>query len=279
MSAYTLSDLFNVGIDILRTEVSDKTKKIIAYIGSYQTKETSDDGVEWWQHVGFASRPPKASSDKDVAQAVVIRRGHADVAIASQDLRGLTLYGNLADGETCIYAPGADGNAQARVLLKADGSINLFTKEGNDSGGGGMGIFVNADGSISIASSKGNAVLLGSDGSVKVFNGSGGIQVKADGHVKIASGSKVEVSGASITMGGPSALPVAIGPNVVTALTGLQNQITAVAAALVSCMSIAGVVGAAHASAAAAATSAVGSGAAAVSAAAALIPSKRTSSD
>lgn len=279
MAAPSIKDIFHIGIDILRTSLSDKTKKIIAQIGSVEEDDVYDDAVEWWQHVGFVSRPPKAIDEKNTPQAIIIRRGSSDVAIASQDLRGLDLYGNLAEGETCIYAPGPDGSAQARILLKADGSINLFTKGDNESGGKGMGVFINPDGSISIAGTEGNAVLLGSDGSLKMFNGSGGIQIKDDGHIKLASGSKVEISGASVTMGGPAALPVAIGPNVVAALTALQVEIAAVAAALVACMNIPGPILPPHGAAAAAATSAVAAGAAALSAASALIPAKRTSAD
>lgn len=279
MPAPSLSEAIQVGVQILKTIVSTKTKKILAQTGSVVGEgQTEADNVEWWQHVGFASRPSEPEAGKEAAQAVVIRRGNFDAAIASQDLRGLSIYGNLAPGETCMYASGPDGTAQARLLLKKDGSINLFTKEGNETGGAGMGIFINPDGSVSIASHNGAAILLGDDGSVKVFNESGGIQIKADGHVKIASGSKVEISGGSITMGGPAALPLAVGPQVVAALTALQIEIAAIAATLVAVSNIPPLLPA-HASAAAAATAAVGVGAAAIAAAAPLIPTKRCSGD
>src|SRR5262249_7730877 len=119
-------------------------------------------------------------------------------------------------------------------------------------------------------------------------------QVTADGSIKLASGAKVEISGASITMGGPTALPLASGPNVVTAIGALQAQIVqlqvalvAIAGALVACMNIAGpIIPATHGAAAAAATAAtvvsagaVVSGATAVGAASAIIPTKRVSGD
>ena len=280
MAAEDPQDMFEVGIDILNTEVSEASKKILVQTGSNSGEGgRGGDNVEWWQHVGFASRPSNPEAGKESAKAVVLRQGGQDVAFASHDFRGLSLYGNLGPGETCLYAAGADGESQARVLLKSDGSINIFTKSGNESGGSGMGIFVNADGSISIAGSEGNAVLLGSDGSVKVFNGSGGIQVKEDGHIKLASSSKVEISGASITLGGAAALPVAIGPNVVTAITALQTQIAAVAGALVACMNIPGPILPPHGAAAAAATTAVGIGTAIVASSSALIPALRTAAD
>lgn len=279
MAAPTLNDVFHFA-HVLKTTVSSATKKILAQTGSVVGQgQTDGDNVEWVQHVGFASLPPNPVAGKETAQAFVVRAGGIDTAIASQDLRGLALYGNLKPGETCIYACGADGNAQARILLKADGSINFFTKKGNTSSGSGMGVFINSDGSVSITGTEGNAVLLGSDGSVKVFNASGGFQIKQNGDVKIASSGKVEISGASITLGGTAALPLAIAPQVVTAISALQTQVTAVANALVAVAGIAGPVGGAHATAAAAATAAVASGASAVSTASSAIPTKRVSAD
>lgn len=283
-----------VGVDVLTTTINAKTKKILAQLGDVVNESTDTDNAEWWQHVGFASRPSKPDKGKKAAQAAILKEGDHDIAFASQDLRGLELYGALNHGETCLYAPGTDGNSQARVILKTDGSVNLLTKSGNTSGGSGMGVFVNTDGSITVASSNGSAVLIEKDGAIKMFNASGGVQIKADGSIKVASGSKVEVSGASITLGGAAALPVAIGPNVVTAITALQLQITAlqvesaaIAAALVACMNIAGaIVPAVHGAAAAAATAAVAvaaailtTGTASAAAASAIVPALRTACD
>jgi hypothetical protein len=287
-------DIFQIGAHILKTSVSDKTKQVLAQIGDVNGEGQVDaEGAVWMQHIGFCSRPADPEKGKEAAQAFLVRGNGRDVVIASQDPRFLDIYGNLAPGETCVFATGPDGAAQGRILIKADGSINLFTKSGNAAGGSGMGIFVNADGSISIASHNGAAILVGTDGSLKLFNGSGGVQVLADGHIKLASGSKVEISGSSITMGGPSALPVAIGPHTATCIAGLQTQITAlqveiaaVAAALVACMNIPGPILPPHGTAAAAATTAVGvaagilvTSAVAVGTSSALVPALRTSAD
>lgn len=294
MADDTNAGLFEIGAAILATTVSEKKKQVTAQTGSNVGDGfTESDNVEWWQHVGFCSRPANPEKGKTAAQAFVVRGGGHDCAIASQDARGQELYGNLQPGETAMYAAGPDGTAQARILLKKDGSINIFTKKGNESSGAGMGLFVNADGSISIASHNGAALLIGTDGSIKLFNASGGVQVASDGSIKIASGAKVEMSGGSITMGGPTALPVAIGPNVVTAVAALQTQITAlqvecaaIAGALVACMNIPGPILPPHGTAAAAATAAVAvaagvlvGGTAAVATASPLIPAKRTSAD
>ena len=275
---------FQFGVDIMNTSVSVKTKKILAKTGSNIGEGQSDsDNVEWWQHVGFASRPANPVKGKQAAQAITIRSGTIDCAIASQDLRGLDLYGQLSPGETCLYATGPDGSSQGRILIKGDGSVNIFTRKDNSSGGAGMGVFVNADGSVSIASHNGAAILVGNDGSIKMFNGSGGVQVLPDGHIKLASGSNIDISGASVSLGGPSALPIAIGPATVASIAGLQSQITAIAAGLAALITatnavpvVTGVhVNTAFGPVASALTPLIASTAAASSA----VPSKRTLSD
>jgi hypothetical protein len=114
--------------------------------------------VSWWQHVGFASRPPKPVAGKQAAQAVVIKRGDRDIAIASQDLRGLETYGNLAEGETCVYAPGADGNSQGRVIIKDDGSVTLYTTDSNTRDGNTVAFRISPTGGLEFTSQWGSMV-------------------------------------------------------------------------------------------------------------------------
>ncbi len=135
MSAPDLKGMIQVGYDVLTTTINEKTKKILAQIGSVLAETTDADNAEWWQHIGFASRPSKPEAKKKAAQAVVLRAGDHDVIVASQDLRGLELYGNLKAGETCAYAAGEDGLGQARTLWRNDGAITHFTTEGNVAGG------------------------------------------------------------------------------------------------------------------------------------------------
>lgn len=294
MASSDNSGLFDIGVDILNSSVSAKTNKILLQTGDNNGDgQTDSDNVALWQHVGFASRPANPEKGKASSQAFIVRQGGVDACIATQDVRACPIYGALKPGETCLYSMGPDGTAQARILLKADGSINLFTKEGNVAGGAGMGLFVNADGSISMTSSTGAALLVGTDGSIKLFNASGGIQVLENGDIKVGSSGKVVISGGSVTMGGPAALPIATGPATATCIAALQAQIVAlqvecaaIAGALAACMNIPGPILPPHGTAALAATAAVGvaagvlTGAAAtVATNAALVPSKRTSSD
>jgi len=135
MGAPDLKSLIHVGFDVLTTIVNEKTRRVLAQIGSVVAETTDSDNAEWWQHVGFASRPSKPEAKTKAAQAVVVRAGDHDIITNSQDLRGLELYGNLKAGETCVYAAGEEGTGQARTLWRDDGAITHFTTEGNVAGG------------------------------------------------------------------------------------------------------------------------------------------------
>lgn len=127
----SLSGLVHIGLDILTTSVSDATNRILLQTGDVVRNATDSEQVEHWQHIGFVSRASKPEAGKKAAQAIVLKTSGRDAAIASVDQRGLALYGNLGHGETGLYAAGEDGNAQARVILKGDGSVNLYTTDTN----------------------------------------------------------------------------------------------------------------------------------------------------
>lgn len=230
MAAPTLGDVFRF-VDVLRTTVTATSKKIVAQIGSIGSESggepapndsgdgevtavTDNDDVEWWQHVGFASRPPKADPGNAAAQAFLIRQGGIDAAIASQDLRGLAIYGNLADGETCVYAGGADGKAQARVLLKADGSATLYTKKGNTDGGAGMMIQLDAaNGAIRLVNDQGYGIIIDSSG-VTLTAKNAGLTLGSDGNIKLIGTKQTQIDGAGVCLGS------VVVPGVNSAITG-----------------------------------------------------------
>ncbi len=276
----TISGLVHIGLDVLSTAVNKVTKKILAQTGDAVNQDTDANAVEWWQHVGFASRPAKPVPGKTAAQCVVLKTSDRDAAIASQDLRGLELYGNLDHGEFCVYAAGEDGNAQGRVLGKKDGSISIYTTLGNTKGGTGMGIFVNPDGSITAVSPTGASVQLDADGGARMFNASGAVQVKADGTVKISSTAKVNISAPTVTIGGPTALPVALAPSVLASLTALQTEVAVQAAAWAALAAIPGAVtGTLVQPIAAPVTASTAVATAALAAAAVTLPSFRVAAD
>jgi hypothetical protein len=227
VSAKGMKSLFFVGQDILYSEASvDKKNTILVQTGNATVDEANSTGgspAEWWQHVGFASRPsPVSSSGKnaDAAQGIVINRSDFDIVVASRDTRYQSIYGSLKPGETCLYSTGSEGKSQARILLKDNGSINLFTSAGNATGGAGMGIFVDPAGSITMATPSKCALMLSDDGA-KLFSPKGAVQI-TDASTKISSTGKVLISAPAIVLGGPAAMPVAT----LTDITALATAIT-----------------------------------------------------
>jgi len=202
-------------MDILSTVRDTVTKTILANLGDIATEQSESDEAEWWQHVGLASRPSKANKIGHVAaQCVTLRTGGRDAVIASRDLRGQALAGNLQPGETCIYASGETGTAQARILLKADGSINLYTREGNTESGGGMAIMLTpSSDTISVVNSAGFGLVIDGNG-VKLTAGGSGLSLASDGTTKLVGTGMTQVDGATILLGSQAV------PGVNAVLTG-----------------------------------------------------------
>ena len=213
----SIGDLFQIGIHVLKTTISATTKKILAQTGNVNGEGlTESDGVEWWQHYGFASRPPKPVAGKEAPQAIVVRQGTIDAAIASQDLRGLEIYGNLAEGETCIYATGEDGEGQARTLYKKNGSITHYTRKGNTSGGTGMMFQLDAAaGAIRMLNDKGYAIILDADG-ITITCGTTAL-VLTPNSAKLISPGQTQIDGGGVCIG---SLAV---PGINSALTGVTG--------------------------------------------------------
>jgi len=119
--------LFDFGVDVLGTVLDQVTGVIVAQLGDATTEAPNSKDAEWWQHAGFASRPAPPVTGGAACQAVIFRRPDRDVVIATRDTRGTSILGNLAAGEACLYAPGAQG----RLNLKADGSARAQTTDDN----------------------------------------------------------------------------------------------------------------------------------------------------
>lgn len=216
MASPSLSGIFQVGIDILKSKVSAVTKAILVQTGDVGNESSEADNVEWWQHAGFVSLPSDPRAKQAACQGVVIRRGDHDVCIASRDLRGLELAGQLKPGETCVYGGGSDGGAQGRMLIKRNGSINLYTRAGNSANGAGMGVFINPeDDSISIINSQGFGLIIKADG-VYLTSGNAGLSLKGDSAKLVATG-QTQIDGAGIMLGAAGV------PGVNSALAGVSG--------------------------------------------------------
>jgi hypothetical protein len=120
-----MASAFNPGADVLGTTQSENGV-ILAQTGDVVGEEAHSDGAEWWQHVGFASRPAKAKKGESACQSVTLDQGSNDICIASRDIRGASLYGALGEGETCVYAGGPDNRGTCKVTLTNDGTATAI---------------------------------------------------------------------------------------------------------------------------------------------------------
>lgn len=204
MSAGSLSAIWAAGVDVLKSTVNAVTKTVLFQTGDVLAEKADGDNVEHWQHVGLVSRPPKPSAGKAAAQCVVLRGGDRDVSIASRDLRGQALAGNIQDGETCLYAAGTTGTAQPRLLMKANGTISLFTRDGNSEGGQAVALQLNPDSSFAIVSKYG-AIRIDATG-ITISSGKAALILGADGSAKLHANGLCEVAG-KITCVGTNCLP------------------------------------------------------------------------
>jgi len=120
--------VFDVGVDILATTLDPATGTITAQLGDVARGVADNNSAEVWQGAcGVLSRPALADAGKASCQAVTLKTGSYDVCIGYRDLRATEIYGNLAPGETCLYAT----TGMARELLKKDGSARQFTTDDN----------------------------------------------------------------------------------------------------------------------------------------------------
>jgi hypothetical protein len=213
-----MSSVFAVGVDVLNTVVDAATKTVLASLGDVLSSGSDSDKAEWWQHVGFISRPPKPKAKQAAAQVVTLRGGDRDVCIASRDLRGQALAGSLGYGETCVYAPGSDGAGQARILLKSDGSITLYTTSDGTSSGQSVAIQVSQTG-IRWVTPWGAMTLDSAGFQVALTSGGAAFKVATDGSVAW-TGTKTQAATAQGSLGvaASPATPVVNGPIGMTAV-------------------------------------------------------------
>lgn len=220
----SIGELFRVGIGVLRTYIAE-TGAVMAQTGDAATEFVDRDDVMWWQHIGFISRPSKPKLKQAAAEVVKLIRGSYDVIIASRDLRGLKLAGSLKEGETCIYAAGENGDGQARILLKGDGTVAIYTLTGNADGGESVTIQVRPSGEIHIASPLGGVSI--TDGKITLISKAGsGLQLDADGFKTIGQNA---IIGGNVTLGDATATGVATQASLTplfVALAGLCTTLT-----------------------------------------------------
>lgn len=217
------SNAIDDGADILSSKVDAKTKSVLLNTGDNSNARSDTDNVVSWQQCGYISRPSKPNKGKKSAQAVIVRRGGVDVSICTRDTRGQELAENLEYGETCVYAAGETGTAQARALFRASGSAGFFTRQGNTSAGAGVVAQVKADGTIVLANAFGGLEI--GTSSAKLVFGASSIELTASG---IAfSGALADLATILVKLGAGAAAPVLWGP---TGVAGAASTAVTVAA-------------------------------------------------
>jgi hypothetical protein len=216
--------IWNRGLDVLATAIDATTRTITAMLGDAVGEETISSNAEWWQPQGFASRPSKPTKGRPSAQVVLLRGSDVDACIACRDLRCQDIYGSLDYGETCIFAPGEDGTGQARILLKKDGGIHLYTRQGNTSGGAGMTIQVDAaNNTIRLLNGNGHGIIIDATG-VRITAKDAGITVSSGtGNIVVAGKGDVSMDGGNVLLGMGSSPPVPAVTNVIHGATGVSG--------------------------------------------------------
>lgn len=175
----------DTGLDVLGTTVNQQNGAISAQLGDSATSEATRDGAEWWQHVGFASRPSRATQNGASCQVLSTEGIDRDVCYASRDLRSQAAAKALGDGETMIFAPGPDTTGTGRLELlddDASATIKLSVRAGNDPAQPRIGIEVSSGGSVTISAGS-TTITIDQAGTVTVqattiaLGGAGGLPV------------------------------------------------------------------------------------------------------
>jgi phage gp45-like len=203
--------MLNVGFDIMSVALDAVTKAIVAQIGDSTNENVDHDAAEWWQHTGFASMPAPPTQGASSCQGIAIKHSDRDMIIASRDLRGSMIYGNLKPGETCVYA----SSGAARVLLKRDGSIALYTTVDNTPTGTSISFILSPTEGVILATPWGGFTLTPGNGWVITGPGSAALTLSAltatlAGTQVEVNGSLVAVSGTIGTFLGPLATPTPV---------------------------------------------------------------------
>lgn len=231
MSAPNLEDIFLIGASVLGSTVNDSNNTISMTTGDAVTGETTGPKVQMWQNFGFASRPALAEPGIGSAQTINIVRANGDIAIAGRDLRDQAIYGNLGPGETCIYATGpvASMPGQARLSLKADGSVTMSTTGdsnisgvgANTAGGPGVQLQISPD-KLSFTAPWGALVFDKTGFHIRTNAGAGFDLSNIPTTLAVSGTTMARISASNITLNAPT---VCLGPD---ALSGGSTYLPAV---------------------------------------------------
>lgn len=150
---------------------------------------------------GFSNLPPKGTEVLVAFPGGMSTAPGAGVIIAQLSrVTSAATYGNLQEEELCIH-PGDADNAINRILLKKDGSINLFTRQGNDPSGKGMTIAIDAvNNAIRILNGSGYGIIIDGSGIILTAKDSA-LTLGSDGNIKMIAKQQNQVDGATVVLG------------------------------------------------------------------------------
>lgn len=221
MVAPARSGQFQSGIDILGSTVDEETGTVLLQTGDVANEFPEVGDVESWQPTGFISRPSNPTPKSGACQALIMRCSDNDKCIGTRDLRSQSLAGSLGPGEFCLFSAGADGKSQGRVLGKDNGTIALYTSEGNVEGGASVALQVSPDG-IRLFGPWG-AITLTSEG-IKLATADGAAIELAGGKATII-GTEVNLNGGSVGLGANASMPVLWGPTGIAGVASLSVKV------------------------------------------------------
>jgi len=215
------------GYDVLSTNVNGTNGVISAQIGDSVTEDVRGDNAEWWQHVGFASRPSNPVSGKAACQVISLESTDRDICFASRDNRIANIYGSLSPGETCLYAAGPNATGTNRFLQKDNGTVSTQTmlcQVGNQSSGKPVIVQISSDdgGKITMAAGENGAISIDSTG-IK-FTTPGKLQFGGSDDFAIV-GNTVTLNGGNVQLGAnPTEGVVLGGPAFLTWVANIQAR-------------------------------------------------------
>jgi hypothetical protein len=134
-----------IGVGLLATELASNGSPV-GQTGDAINNVVDSSGAEIYGPIGYCARPSKAIAGQSSCQAVAIKGGSRDALVAFRDTRAQEIYGNLSEGDVCIYSMGPDGSGTSKLSVKGDGSIILSTERpGTAPIEGNVGVYLRLD--------------------------------------------------------------------------------------------------------------------------------------
>ena len=124
--------------NILNVALSPTNGSLVAQIGDVQNEDVENYDAQWVQQSGFCSVPPNAVPNQTASEGVVLKTQYRDYVIACRDFSTQNNYGNIGPGEFCVYAAGAAGTSQGKIVGKNNGSVTIYSTDDNTSSGSGV---------------------------------------------------------------------------------------------------------------------------------------------